>query len=86
MTVNHLHAEMRQFVLKKFPLARKRQLGNSDALLENGIVDSQGVLELVSFIEKQFSIGVTDDELIPENFQTIDRIVAFIESRTNPQR
>jgi acyl carrier protein len=81
MSDNQLRAEIRQFVLKKFPLARKRQLTDSDALLESGILDSQGVLDLVSFLEEQFSLVVADDELVPENFQTIDHIVAFMETR-----
>jgi acyl carrier protein len=76
-----LSAQVRGFLLKKFPLARKRQLTNSDALLESGILDSQSVLEVVGFIEKQFSIHVEDDELVPENFQNIDAIVRFVESR-----
>jgi acyl carrier protein len=82
MTGNHLNAQIRQFLLKKFPLARKRQLTDSDALLESGILDSQGVLDLVSFLEEQFSITIADDELVPENFQTIGRIAAFVETRT----
>jgi acyl carrier protein len=82
MPGNYMNAEIRQFVLKTFPLARKQPLKNSDALLESGILDSQGVLDLVSFLEKEFSISVADDELVSENFQTIDHIVAFIESRT----
>ena len=47
MSGNHLNAQIRQFLLKKFPLARKRQLTDYDALLESGILDSQGVLDLV---------------------------------------
>jgi acyl carrier protein len=82
MPGNYMNTEIRRFLLKKFPLARKQPLKNSDALLESGILDSQGVLELVGFLEKEFSISVADDELVSENFQTIDRIVAFIESRT----
>jgi acyl carrier protein len=82
MSGNHLKVQIRQFLLKKFPLARKRQLADSDALLESGILDSQGVLDLVSFLEEQFSITVADDELVPENFQNVDRIVAFVGSRT----
>jgi acyl carrier protein len=84
MTGDHLNVQIRQFLLKKFPLARKRQLTDSDALLESGILDSQGVLDLVSFLEEHFSISVADDELVPENFQTIRRIAAFVEARTTP--
>src|SRR5208283_3008271 len=81
MTGNHSNTKIRTFILEKFPLARKRQLKDSDALLESGIVDSLGVLDLVHFIEREFSIAVADDDLVPENFRTIDRIVAFIESK-----
>jgi len=75
--------DVRKFVLDVFPLARKQRIQNSDALLESGIVDSQGVLEVVAFIERKYSIVVTDEELVPENFQTIDRIAAFISNKTS---
>jgi acyl carrier protein len=78
MTGNHSTIKIREFILEKFPLARKQQLKDSDALLESGILDSLGVLDLVHFIEREFSITIADEELVPENFQTIDRIAAFI--------
>lgn len=78
-----LNIDVRQFILKKFPLARKQQINDSDALLESGMLDSQGVLEVVNFVEQQFSIVVADEELVPENFQSINRIAAFIQSKTN---
>jgi acyl carrier protein len=78
---NDLNAQIREFILQNFPLARKHQLKNSDALLESGILDSQSVLEVVGFIEEQFSIDVADDELVPENFQNINQIAAFVKSR-----
>jgi acyl carrier protein len=68
--------------LKQFPLARKQQVKDSDHLLENGTLDSMGVLEVVTFIEHAYGIRVADEDLVPENFQTIDRIAAFIQNRT----
>ena len=50
------------FVIQKFPLARKRQLGIDDPLLESGIVDSLGVLEVVSFSETEFGVQMADEE------------------------
>lgn len=79
---NSINTEVREFILKKFPLARKRRVGDSDALLESGLLDSQGVLEVVAFIEQRFSINVEDEELTTENFQSIDRIAAFVQSKT----
>lgn len=79
----NLKADVREFILKKFPLARKQQVKDSDLLLENGMLDSQGVLEVVTFIEEKFSITLADEDLVPANFRTIDRIVDFIHSKTN---
>lgn len=82
MPVNHATVQIRKFILEKFPLARKQQLKDSDPLLESGVLDSLGVLDLVSYVEQEFSVHVADDELLPENFQTIDRIAAFVESKS----
>jgi acyl carrier protein len=75
------NAQIREFIIERFPLARRHQLKNSDALLESGILDSQSILDVIGFIEEQFSIRVADDELVPENFKNIDQIAAFVESR-----
>lgn len=76
-----LAEQIRSFVLAKFPLAKKRGLTNNDNLLDSGIVDSLGILDLVSFVEQEFHITVADDELIPENFQSLDSITAFVENK-----
>jgi acyl carrier protein len=76
-------ADVREFIVKKFPLARKQGVRDQDPLLESGMLDSQGVLELVTFIEEEFLVAVPDEDLTPENFQTIERISAYIASRTN---
>jgi acyl carrier protein len=77
-----LATSIREFILKHFPLARKHQIKNSDHLLESGMLDSMGVLEVVTFIEQEYGFGVSDDDLVPEHFQTIDHIVLFIQSKT----
>ena len=73
---------VRGFILQKFPLARRRGLKDSDRLLEEGIIDSLGVLDLVAFLESEFSIQVLDEELLPENFQSIEGIAGFIERKS----
>lgn len=72
---------LKKFIMQRFPLARRYELGVSDPLLENGVVDSLGVLDLVSFMEQEFSISITDEELIPENFHTIARLIAFVHGK-----
>jgi acyl carrier protein len=72
---------VRQFVLEKFPLARKRSVKDSDELLESGIVDSLGILDLVALLETEFGLTVSDDDLLPENFRSIERISEFAQQR-----
>ncbi len=78
-----IEAQIRKFIGDHFPLARRAKLGSQDALLQNGIIDSLGVLDLVSFMEETFAIAVMDEELLPENFQTIERLTAFIVNKRN---
>jgi acyl carrier protein len=66
-------------VLQKFPHARKRGVNNGDNLLENGVIDSLGVLDLVTFFQQEFSVAVEDDDLTPENFGSIESMAKFVE-------
>jgi acyl carrier protein len=59
-----------------------QRVTNADSLLEGGILDSLGVLALVGFIEKRYGIVVTEDEMMPENFDSIDAIAAFVNGRS----
>ena len=79
--MDNLNTNIRRFIINKFPLARKRQIRDSDALLETGMLDSQGVLDVVSFIEQEYSINISDEDLVADNFQSIDRIAIFVQSK-----
>ena len=69
---------IRKFIIGNFILDEAQNLGEEDSLLEKGIIDSTGVLELVAFIEEKFTIRVEDEELIPENLDSIRSITEFI--------
>ena len=56
-------------------------LENADSFLDRGIVDSMGVLELVGFLEESYGITVEDQELIPDNLDSIDGVVRFVERK-----
>jgi acyl carrier protein len=77
---------IREFVLKHFPLARKKGIKPDDRWLETGLLDSLGILDLVHFLEGEFSIHVADEELLPENFQSLDAVTAFVEKRSERKR
>jgi acyl carrier protein len=73
---------IRSFILENFPVAKKRSTGNNEPLLESGIVDSLGILDVVAFLERTFSIKIEDDELVPENFGSIEYLASFVEKKT----
>ncbi len=58
------------------------ELGDDTSFLEIGLLDSTGVIELVSFLEEEFGIQVEDDEITPENFDTLNRISAYVERKS----
>lgn len=62
------------------------QVGPDDSLLESGTLDSVGVMRLVAFLESRYGIRVEDDDLMPENFDTLGAITAFIERRRAGER
>jgi acyl carrier protein len=55
--------------------------GDDQSLIENDVIDSTGVLELVSFIEERFGIAMSDAEIVPANLDSVARIAAFIERK-----
>jgi acyl carrier protein len=71
--------ELRQFIVDNFMFGREdTPLGSQESLLDRGIIDSTGVLELVTFLEQKYQITIQDDELVPENLDSIDRLVRFV--------
>ena len=81
MTSGTTEARVREFILGKFPLAKKRGIQDADPLLRTGILDSLGILEVVSFLESEFEITVADEELVPESFETIATIARFVDEK-----
>ena len=73
--------KLRSFVIENYLFGEEGKLGNDDSFLESGIIDSTGVLELVRFVEATFSIKVTDEELIPDNLDSINKIVSFLQGK-----
>jgi acyl carrier protein len=69
---------IRGFVVENFLLGAGENLKNDDSFLAQGIIDSTGVLELVGLVEETYEIEVGDDELTPENFDSIDRIAGYV--------
>ena len=71
--------KVRDFIIENFLFGvPDDRLGPDDSLLERGILDSTGVMELVAFLEKTYQILVEDEELDPDNLDSISRISAYV--------
>lgn len=74
--------KIRTFILENVLIGEEESaLDNNDSFLEKGIIDSTGILELVSFLESEFSIEVKDDELVPDNFDSISKLTVYIDGK-----
>ena len=80
---NEIMSRIQEFVMKEFPLARQRSIADDDLLLDSGILDSLGVVSLVAFVEKEFEITVSDEELLLANFQSISCLATFVQTKLN---
>jgi acyl carrier protein len=74
--------KVRQFIKDNFYAASASDLTDDASLLDLGIVDSTGILEVVAFLEDEFGISVDDAEMLPENLDSIQNIVAFVGRKT----
>jgi acyl carrier protein len=73
--------EIRRFIVENFLFGQEEGLEDGASFLDKGIIDSTGVLELVAHLEKAYQIKIRDDELLPENLDSIDAIAAFLTTK-----
>ena len=82
-----IEEQMREFIVENFLFGESENgLRDSDSLLDKGIIDSTGVLELVSYLEETFEIQVEDEELIPKNLDSIANVTAYILRKQSSQQ
>jgi acyl carrier protein len=80
--VQPIELQIRDFINDNFLFGQGTdRLTSQDSFLEQGIIDSTGVLELVTFIEDRFAIHIEDSELVPQNLDSIDNLLRFIERK-----
>jgi acyl carrier protein len=77
-----LRGKLFQFIQGRFPAARRSTMTEDTPLLEGGIVDSLGMLEILTFINRELGIELGDGDLVPENFATIATLARFLEGRS----
>ncbi len=72
---------IRQFIIENFLFEEDEDMKEDTSFLENGIIDSTGILELVAFLEETFEIAIEDEELIPENLDSIENVVQYVQKK-----
>jgi acyl carrier protein len=78
MTTQQIEAEIRDFLVNNFIFDPSVQLDAKDSLMENGIVDSTGILEVLMWVESNFGVHVEDSEVLPENFDSVGNMTQYV--------
>jgi acyl carrier protein len=82
MTPEDIRLAVRDFIKENFLFGEDgTALADDVSFLESGVIDSTGILQLVAFLEERFLIEVSDEELLPENLDSVDNVVSFLQRR-----
>ena len=80
--MSDVKSKIRTFIIENYLFGDDEGLEETTSFLDEGIIDSTGILELIDFISEEFDITVEDEELIPENLDSINNVAAFIAGKT----
>lgn len=82
-----IESSIRTYVLENYLFTDDQsELDSNDSFLEKGIIDSTGILEIILFLEEEFAIEVADQEMIPDNLDSVTNIVNFIGKKTKEKK
>ncbi len=73
--------KIKNFIIENFLFGEAEDLKDDTSFLEEGIIDSTGILELVNYLEEEFELNVDDEELIPENLDSINNVTSYVEKK-----
>jgi acyl carrier protein len=77
--------KVREFVLKNYLFTTEQSaLKSEDSFMKSGIMDSTGILEMIMFLHDEFGVDVMDDEMVPENLDSVQNVVAFVDKKLQP--
>jgi acyl carrier protein len=86
MTGVEIEDQVRAFLIENFIFDPSVQLDADDSFMENGVVDSTGVLEVISWVEATFGVSVADREVLPENFDSISSLCRYVQRKQGAHR
>jgi acyl carrier protein len=76
-----IESELRAFLSRNFPLYKGNKVDREQSLVESGVIDSMGILELVEFVEGTFDLRIPEEELLPENLDSLANITRYLERK-----
>lgn len=79
--MSEVRETIKAFIIENFLFGSDEGIKNDTSFMEEGIIDSTGILELIDFIEEEYSISVEDDEMIPENLDSLNNVVAYLSKK-----
>ncbi len=80
-----VESKVRNYILENYLFTNDESaLDSNDSFLDKGILDSTGILEVIYFLEAEFSIKIRDEEMLPENLDSVARICDFVERKRAP--
>lgn len=75
--------DLREFIANNFLFSAEFSLGDQDSFMETGILDSTGVLHIILFLEENYHIKLSDDEIVAENLDSIHNLKKFVDQKLN---
>jgi acyl carrier protein len=76
---------VRAFIIDNFLFGDAGELENETSFLDSGVIDSTGMLELITYLEEHFNIRIEDEEMLPENMDSLNNVAAFLERKEGLQ-
>jgi acyl carrier protein len=78
---DRLKIAVREFISENFLFRADADLGDEQSLLESGVIDSTGVLEVIAFLEQTFGISIADEEIVPDNLDSISNMTRYLTAK-----
>jgi acyl carrier protein len=82
--MDKIKEKIKDFIIENFLFGEDNDLKNDTSFLEEGIIDSTGVLELIEYLEEEFDIEIDDEDMIPENLDSLNNLEQFISKLLKP--
>ena len=80
--MTQVEGSIKKYIENKFLRGdAKKSISTEESLLDSGLIDSMGIFELVAFLEKEFDIEITDEDLVPDNFESLNLIASMVTKR-----